>query len=202
MLKIGITGGIGSGKSTICRLFEKLGIPVYYADDRAKWILQHDPVVKKKLVKLFGAEAFFSDGGLNKGYLAGKVFENRPLLQQLNDLVHPAIAIDSKKWFEEQAKEGIRYALKEAALIFESGADKALDKVILITAPEKVRIKRVIERDQVTQESVMKRMQNQLTDEEKIKQADYVIENIRWENVNTQVDEIHQDLIYEATRRP
>jgi dephospho-CoA kinase len=202
MLKIGITGGIGSGKSTICRLFEKLGIPVYYADDRAKWILQHDPVVKEKLIKLLGAEAFFVDGGLNKGYLAGKVFENRPLLQQLNDLVHPAVAIDSKKWFEEQAEEGFRYALKEAALIFESGADKHLDKVILITAPEKVRIKRVIERDQVTQESVMKRMQNQLTDEEKIKHADYIIENIRWENVNTQVDEIHQTLIYEATRRP
>ena len=202
MLKIGITGGIGSGKSTICRLFEKLGIPVYYADDRAKWILQHDPVVKKKLIKLLGAEAFFADGGLNRGYLAGKVFENRPLLQQLNDLVHPAVAVDSKKWFEEQAKEGFRYALKEAALIFESGADKHLDKVILITAPEKVRIKRVTERDQVTQESVMKRMQNQLTDEEKIKHADYIIENIRWENVNTQVDEIHQTLIYEATRRP
>jgi dephospho-CoA kinase len=202
MLKIGITGGIGSGKSTICRLFEKLGIPVYYADDRAKWILQHDPVVKKKLIKLLGAEAFFSDGGLNRGYLAGKVFENRPLLQQLNDLVHPAIAIDSKKWFEEQANEGVRYALKEAALIFESGANKALDKVILITAPEKIRIKRVIERDQVTHESVIKRMQNQLTDEEKVKQADYVIENIRWENINTQVDEIHQSLIYEATRRP
>ncbi|BDS09661.1 dephospho-CoA kinase [Aureispira anguillae] len=200
MLKVGITGGIGSGKSTVCRLFEKFGVPVYYADDRAKWLMNYQEDLKTKIQKEFGVGVYDEDGRLNREYLAGIVFNNKAKLETLNAIVHPAVFDDGKNWQEEQEALGVNYSLKEAALLFETGSYASLDKIIVVTAPEDMRIKRVMERDNTTEEAVRARMSKQMPQEEKVKKANYVIDNTAWESLRAQVSKIHEDLLYYAKR--
>ena len=188
-LKIGITGGIGSGKTTVCRIFEALGIPVYYADSRAKWLMVNDTDLVNSIIDLFGKQAYLDDGGLNRAYIAQLVFNDQSLLSQLNALVHPAVAHDTLRWNEEQID--VPYTLKEAALLFESGSHLRLDKVIAVSAPEKLRINRVMQRDQISEAQVRSRMDKQMPEAEKIAMADYIIYNDGEQSLVSQVIEIH-----------
>lgn len=200
MLKVGITGGIGSGKSTVCRLFEKFGVPVYYADDRAKWLMNHQEDLKEKLKKHFGTAVYGVDGVLDRAYLAGIVFKDTAKLEVLNSIVHPAVFEDGQQWQAEQEALGAIYTLKEAALLFETGSYLSLDKIIVVTAPEETRVKRVMERDSATEAEVRARINKQMPQEEKEKRANYIITNIAWETLNIQISEVHEQLLYEAKR--
>lgn len=196
MLKAGITGGIGSGKTTVCKIFETLGIPVYYADDRAKWLMTHDPELVEAISNTFGKDAYLPEGQLNRAYLAKVVFGDDEKLAQLNALVHPAVFRDGYQWHSSQIN--VPYTLREAALLFESGSYRAIDKMIVVTAPLPVRVKRVMERDQVTEAAVMARIEKQWPEEEKVKRADFVIFNDGDRLLIPQVLEIHRSLLLEA----
>jgi dephospho-CoA kinase len=191
-LKIGITGGIGSGKTTVCRVFEVLGIPVYYADDRAKWLMANDEELIGKVKAIFGAAAYDKSGQLNRAHIAKLAFGNEGLLQQLNVAVHPAVGKDAEEWHAE--KSGMPYTLKEAALLYESGSFERLDAVIVVTAPEEVRLQRVMERDGAEEEAVRARMRKQMPEKEKARRADYIIENDGQHSLIRQVRSIHQEL--------
>jgi dephospho-CoA kinase len=191
-LKIGITGGIGSGKTTAARIFEALGIPVYYADDRAKWLMVNDEQLKARIIDLFGPEAYDSSGALNRAHIAQKAFSDAGLLEQLNAAVHPAVGADAERWHKEQS--GVPYTLKEAALLYESGSYKALDAVIVVSAPDEVRLRRVMQRDGVEEEAVRARMRKQMPEEEKARRADYLIQNDGQQSIIQQIHAIHQQL--------
>ncbi|MGB3466306.1 MAG: dephospho-CoA kinase [Cyclobacteriaceae bacterium] len=172
---IGITGGIGSGKSTVCRVFELLGIPVYYADERAKILTSTDPKLRELICDAFGTDAY-EGNQLNKTYLAKKVFSDKTALATLNGLIHPRVAQDFKDWIEKNQDKP--YLLKEAALIFETGGHLKLDKVVLVSSDEEIRISRVLARDHHrTREDVKKIISNQMPEEEKSELADYTIQN-------------------------
>ena len=188
MKVIGITGGIGSGKTTTCQIFEQLGTAVYYADVRAKQLMAQDPL-KSKIIQAFGEKAY-QNGQLDRSYLANEVFNSKERLSVLNGLVHPAVADDFDAWLEENEKAP--YVLKEAAILFESGAYQAVDYTVLVIAPEEVRINRVMERDAVTHDEVMQRMKNQWTQERKVKLADHIINNHGDHLLIPQVLELHQ----------
>lgn len=190
-LKIGITGGIGSGKSFVCRLFSQLGIPIYYADDRAKELIATDVSLRERIVQLLGSEAL-TENGLDKAYVAKRVFAEKPLLEQLNAIIHPVVTEDFEKWVENQSAP---FVLKEAAILVETGSYKQLDKLILVTAPEEIRIERVLKRDKITREEVLQRMRNQFPDEEKIPVADFVIENDGTKLLLPQVVGIYRELV-------
>jgi len=190
-LKIGITGGIGSGKTFICRLFEALGIPVYNADEEAKRLMNTDIRIKEKLIAQFG-EATYKDGLLDRAFLANMVFSDKDKLELLNGIVHPIVIQEAKDWAERQTT---RYSLKEAALLFESGSYKELNYTILVTAPIDIRIQRVIERDGTTEQQVRERMNKQLSDEEKLQLADFVIVNDGITPILTQVWTLHQKFL-------
>jgi len=190
-LKIGITGGIGSGKTFICRLFESLGIPVYNADEEAKRLMNTDIRIKEKLIAQFG-EATYKDGLLDRAFLANMVFSDKDKLELLNGIVHPIVIQEAKDWAERQTT---RYSLKEAALLFESGSYKELDYTILVTAPIDIRIQRVIERDGTTEQQVRERMNKQLSDEEKLQLADFVIVNDGITPLLPQVWTLHQKFL-------
>ncbi len=192
-LKVGITGGIGSGKTTVCKIFETLGIPVYYADTRAKWLMAHDPVLVSGIRALLGAQAYFADGSLNRAYIAQAVFGDDEKLGKLNRLVHPAVAEDGERWHE--ARKGAPYTIREAALLFESGNYRAMDKMITVFAPEELRIQRVVARDQSSPEAVKARMDKQMPEEEKIRRSDYVIHNDGSQPLIRQVLAIHRELL-------
>ncbi len=195
MLKIGITGGIGSGKTTVCKLFETLGIPVYYADERAKYLMQHEHFLIDQLKKNFGDEVY-ENGRLNRALLAEKVFNNKPKLELLNSIVHPAVYRDTERWVEEQKIKKPPYLIKEAALLIETGSYKSLDKLIMVTAPLEQRINRVSARDKISVEDVMARVRNQLPEDEKIKLADFIITNDGdIANLEKQVAEVHQQIL-------
>jgi len=174
MLKIGITGNIGSGKSTACKVFELLGIKVYSADERAR-LLMRKPEIIKAITKVFGTEILDSDGQVDRKKLGGIVFNNNEKLKQLEGIIHPATIKDFAEWCKAHTDEP--YILKEAAILYESGTYKGLDKVIVIIADEATRIYRVVERDKSSPESVRQRDSHQWAEEEKIKHADYLIEN-------------------------
>ncbi len=195
MLKIGITGGIGSGKTTVCKLFETLGIPVYYADERAKYLMQHEHFLIDQLKKNFGDEVY-ENGRLNRALLAEKVFNNKPKLELLNSIVHPAVYRDTERWVEEQKIKKPPYLIKEAALLIETGSYNSLDKLIMVTAPLEQRINRVSARDKISVEDVMARVRNQLPEDEKIKLADFIITNDGdIANLEKQVAEVHQQIL-------
>src|SRR6185295_2659899 len=156
MLKIGITGGIGSGKTTVCKLFELLGVPVYYADDASRELLISDPAIKNQIVTIFGENILDEDQRISRKKVAAHVFGNETELKKLNAIMHPAVALHFEKWLNQKAS--FPYIIKEAAILFESGAYRQLDKVITIAAPEELRISRVIKRDDSKREEVLNRM--------------------------------------------
>lgn len=178
MLRIGITGGIGSGKSIACRLFHTLGVPVYDADTRARWVMENDEALGSELRAAFGAETYDAAGRLNRLVLAGKVFDNPTRLAQLNGLVHPHVGTDFARWALARQQAGHTYVLKEAALLFEAGSYKQLDRIITVFAPLAVRTVRVLRRDpQRSATDVAAIMTKQLSEEEKMQRADYVLVN-------------------------
>lgn len=191
MLRIGLTGGIGSGKSTVAKVFETLGIPVYYADDAAKKLMNTDEELKASIIRHFG-EAAYSNNELDRKYLASIVFSNKEKLELLNSLTHPATIRDAEQWMNRQTTP---YAIKEAALLFESGAAAHLDKVIGVYAPQPIRIKRVMERDNLPAEEILKRINRQIDEEMKMKLCDYVISNNEQELVIPQVLKLHEQFI-------
>lgn len=192
MLKVGITGGIGSGKTTVCKIFEVLRVPVYYADERAKALMQTDLKLIHSVKELFG-EAAYKNGKLNRPFVAEKVFNDKPLLDKLNSIVHPAVAADAMQWMAQQADKP--YAIKEAALLFESGSYKHLDKIILVHAAMETRIARLKSRDNATRAQITARMRHQLPDDEKMKLADFIIHNDAQRQLIPQVLAIHQSLL-------
>ena len=189
MKVIGITGGIGSGKTTTCQIFEHLGVPVYYADVRTKELMAFGGPLKTKIVQAFGEQAY-SGGRLDRAYLAKEVFNSKEQLSVLNGLVHPAVADDFDDWLEEH--KNADYVLKEAAILFESGAYQAVDFTVLVIAPEDVRIQRVVNRDGSTTEQVLQRIKNQWTQERKAKLADHIVNNDGFELLIPQVLELHR----------
>jgi dephospho-CoA kinase len=189
MKVVGITGGIGSGKTTACKIFEQLNVPVYYADIRAKQLMLHNEQLRSKMIQAFGEKAY-SNGNLNREYLAKVVFSSKEKLFVLNGLVHPAVGADFDAWLEEH--ESAKYVLKEAAILFESGAYHNVDVTVLVIAPKEVLIDRVTQRDGYTREEVVKRMNNQWTQERKVKLADHVINNDGTELLIPQVLELHR----------
>lgn len=195
MFKVGITGGIGSGKSTVARVFEILGIPVYYADAEAKKLLEEDPVIRKGLMNEFGDKAF-EGGVLNRKYIAAEVFNNEEKLLALNQLVHPRTIEAANEWALRQKAP---YTLKEAALIFESRSQSQLDFVIGVYAPEHIRIQRTMERDGISREEVKNRMNKQIQEEIKMKLCNAVIINNGQEMILPQVLELHKKLLQLAT---
>ncbi|RZK82028.1 MAG: dephospho-CoA kinase [Pedobacter sp.] len=194
MLKIGITGGIGSGKTTVCKIFETLGIPVFYADNVAKQIMATDELLVSGVKKVFGVESYFGDGSLNNKHIANIVFNNIDQLNKLNALVHPAVFRAFDTWFANLPK-GIPYTLKEAALLFESGSYQMSDKNVLVVSPTKLKLERVIKRDSVTEEQVVARMNKQLSDKQKLKMADFIVHNDDEHSLITQVMELHQQFL-------
>ena len=194
MLKIGITGGIGAGKSTVAGIFKVLGIPVFDADATAKNILNTDSVLREQIAATFGSETY-KNGLLDKKYLATLVFNNPDQLAKLNALVHPATIEAANIWAKHWEEQGCPYILKEAALLFEAGTNVGLDFIIGVTAPVEMRIARVMERDHVTREEVLKRMQHQLDDTEKMKRCNFVIDNSDASLVIPQVLALHAKFI-------
>lgn len=190
MKTVGLTGGIGSGKSTIAKMFQELGVSVYIADDRAKYLMSTDATVKKQIVALLGEEAYVEEV-LNRPFIASKVFNNTSLLHQLNSIVHPAVGRDFIDWKDKQLGS---YVVKEAAILFENDGYKQCDVTILVTAPLETRIDRVLQRDDITREAILNRIANQWPDEEKIPLADFVIENIDLQNTKDLVQSIHSSL--------
>jgi len=188
MLKVGITGGIGSGKTLVCTIFEMLGIPVYYADTQAKQLMNTDLELKAAIENCFGS-GIYNDGTLDRQKLSDIIFNDHVALEKINSLVHPAVARDFDSWCARQTSP---YVLEEAAIIFESGIAHRFDKTVLVTAPENIRIERVCARDSVAPETVRKRMKNQWTDNRKIALADYIVNNDGIRMVIPQVIEIHK----------
>lgn len=192
MLKIGLTGGIGSGKTTVCKLFAEKGIPIYYADDRAKYLMNFDPDLKSQIKQHFGKNVYHSNGRVNRKALASIIFSDKSKLSLINSLVHPAVALDSERWFDLQKSH---YAIKEAALMIESKSHLSLDKLIVVTADIEQRIKRVIKRDQTSRESVQARIDNQMDETSKLGFADFIIQNNDLKLLQSQVDDIHATLM-------
>ncbi len=189
-LQIGITGGIGSGKSTVCRVFAVLGTPVYDADSRAKSIMTTDGILISQIKKEFGVLSYRLDGSVDREFLAQAVFQDKKKLELLNNLVHPRVAYDYERWVNEQKSD---YVQKEAALLFEAKSYLALHKIIVVYAPEEIRIKRVMQRDtHRTRQQVKEIIQNQMRDEEKLKLADFNIVNDESRLVVPQVLDLHK----------
>lgn len=190
MHHLGITGGIGSGKTTVCKIFETLGIPIYYADERAKHLMSHDPELMAGIVDLFGPEAYLEPQVLNRAHIAKVAFNDKIKLNQLNALVHPAVGRDGLAW--QAAQQNVPYTLKEAALLYESGSYRSLDKIIVVTAPLELRIERVMARDGAKREDVEARIAKQMPEAEKVKLADFVVHNDGQQALIPQVLAIHR----------
>lgn len=188
MLRIGLTGGIGSGKSTVARIFSVLGIPVYNADDASKRLMIEDEELKNAIINSFGDESY-SDGALNRQYLSGQVFNNSERIKLLNSLVHPVTLRDAKEWMEKQQSP---YVIKEAALIFESGSQKMLDYVIGVKTPLDIRIGRTMQRDNISFDEVKARINLQMDEEEKMRLCDYIIVNDEQQMLVPQVLSLHK----------
>jgi dephospho-CoA kinase len=187
---IGLTGGIGSGKTTVARYIAAQGIPVYIADEEAKKVM-NTPEVLSLVANTFG-DSVLENGVINRQKLAQLVFNAPEKLQQLNNIIHPKVKQDFENWVQKHHNHP--FVIKEAAILFESGSYQFCDKIITVTAPENVRLQRVIQRDSVTEDQVLARMQNQWKEEEKIALSDYVIQNINIEDTKSQVDNILKTL--------
>jgi dephospho-CoA kinase len=191
MKVVGLTGGIGSGKSTVAKMFKTLGIPVYMADDEAKGLMNRSKIIRKKLIEVFGEEAYLKTG-LNRPYIANKVFKDKSLLSKLNSIVHPKVASHFKQWIKNQ---NAPYVIKEAAILFENGSYKSCDYIVTVIAPEEERINRVVNRDNTTKEKVLAIIENQWNDTDKIALSDYVITNLELIKTEAQVLQIHEEIL-------
>ncbi len=177
LITVGVTGGIGSGKTEVCRIFQELGVPVISADVVAKEIGNYDPRVKQLLVGLLGPEAYTADGILDRPYVASKVFSNKSIQKKINSIIHPRVEEEIERRFFELERNGVHVAVVEAALIYEAGLDKDLDAVVVVDAGESVKIERVMKRDGFTRQAVLDRMNAQMDPVDKLKKADYIIHN-------------------------
>ena len=196
MLKIGLTGGIGSGKTTVAHIFEVLGIPVYYADDAAKKMMRDDEKLRQQIIENFGTQSYI-DGKLNRTFLAEEIFSDFEKTTLINSIVHPATTADAGKWMQMQTTP---YAIKEAALIFEANAEKHLDLVIGVSSSYELRLQRVMMRDGINEEDMAKRMKHQMDEEEKMKRCDFVIYNNESALLIPQVITIHETLLQNIDR--
>lgn len=191
MVKVGVTGNIGSGKSVVCKVFEHLGIPVFYADEQGKRLMTENEEVVSQVTELFGPEAY-TNGSLNREFIASQVFDNPAKLAELNAIVHPAVGNAFDQWSEQQ---NAPYCIEEAAILFESGGADRMHANIIVTAPEELRISRVIERDGVDRMAVESRMKNQWPESQKVDLADYAISNGDSDMVIPQVLEVHNAIL-------
>lgn len=194
MYKVGITGGIGSGKSTVCRMLAERGVAIYNADSSAKELMSTSESLRKALIENFGAETFTAEG-LNRQYLAERVFNNAEQLRLLNSLVHPAVIADFEAWAEEQ--EG-HYVVFESAILFEAGLENRVDAVVAVMAPESLRVERVMARDGHSKEQVMARIKSQMSDDERSDRSQYSIVNIDVEDLEEDVEQLHRRLSYDS----
>lgn len=188
---VGITGGIGSGKTTVSNYFKEIGIPVYCADDEAKALMNRSKIIKRKLIQLFGAKSY-RDNKLNRDYLRSMIFNDKDLLLKMNAIVHPKVASHFKRWVKKQNSS---YVIKEAAIIFENNLENQYNFIITVVADQEKRINRVIQRDNKSKEDVLSIIKHQLSDSEKIKKSDFVIYNNDLEQVKEQVSSIHTALL-------
>lgn len=177
ILRVGVTGGIGSGKSLVCTMFSRAGIPILSADEIAKEIMRHDKTLRRELTRLLGLGAYRPDGDLDRGYIASRIFSHGALQRKVNALVHPKVETELDKSFLSLEQAGEKIAIVEAALIYEAGYEKHLDRVIVVDAPEEERIRRVAERDNTSRESVGLRIRAQLPPQQKLRKADFIIRN-------------------------
>jgi dephospho-CoA kinase len=191
MIKIGITGGIGSGKSTACKVFKTLGIPVFEADNIARQLVNSSSEIRNQLIQVFGEAVYLPDQTINRKYLSGIVFNNSSLLAQLNGIVHPVVRNEFEEWC---SKQNSAYILHEAAILFESGFYKLMDKTITVVTDEDERIQRVMKRDGITIELVKQRIKNQWTDEQRMVLADYIIYNNDDELIIPQIIDIDKKI--------
>jgi len=191
-LKVGLTGGIGSGKSYIAGFFEKLGIPIYFADKEAKLLMIKNKSLKADIKQLLGFDSYHQNGRPNRPIIASKVFNDKKLLKKLNALVHPAVQNDYAQWSDIQKAP---YTIEESAILFEIGADNKFDKTVLVTADKETRIKRVLKRDKTPRKAIESRMKNQLSDEKKIPLADFIIVNDGTSDMAELVLEIHNKIL-------
>ncbi len=196
MIKVGLTGGIGSGKSYVAKIFSALGIPIYNSDLEAKKLYLRDDV-RKLMILNFGNDVYLESGYINKNYLANIIFNDKNALHKVNSIIHPLVKKHFDKWLEEHKQ--VAYIIKEAAILFESGAFKFMDKNIVVTAPIKLRIERVIKRDKTDKETVLNKINKQLSDEELIKRCDLNIINNE-KVLLPQVLKIHKVLLQESKK--
>ena len=197
MYKIGVTGGIGSGKSTVCELLRDSGVAVYDSDSRAKQLMAESDALREQLIAAFGAECYNAEG-LDRAFLASKVFGNEEALQQLNSIVHPAVRADFQAWAEQQQSP---YVVLESAILFEAGFETEVDATLAVMAPMPMRLERTMARDGVDKESVMRRMEHQLSDDELHRRASRTIVNINREYLEGDIEQLHKIFVYESQRK-
>lgn len=190
MKKIGIAGGIGSGKSVVGRILEAMNFPVYYSDERAKELVDSHPIIREELIKLIGTEVYL-DGKLNRPFLAEKLFADDTIRQKVNAIIHPHVREAFQKWTEEQESTLV---FNEAAILFETGAYKLMDATLLVVAPKELKIQRVMNRDKITEQQVLERMSKQMSDEEKIPLADFVLVNDEMQPLLIQIEKVVEQL--------
>ncbi len=195
-LRIGLTGGIGSGKSTVAKVFEVLGVPVFYADVVAKEMMNNNVPLRQELIAAFG-EKTYANNKLNNAYLSSIVFNDATQLERLNSIVHPITIAEAGRWFAQQTTP---YTIKEAALLFEAGTAKELDYIIGVSAPQEVRIQRVMKRDGITEEAVLQRMSKQIDEAEKMSLCDFVLVNDEQHMLLPQIIKLHQNLLALTTK--
>ena len=196
MYKVGITGGIGSGKSTVCELLKGYGVAVYDSDSRAKELMNSDEDIRQQLVATFGEECYNAEG-LNRAFLAGKVFGNGEALQQLNAIVHPAVRADFRQWAETQSSA---YVVLESAILFDAGFESEVDATLAVLAPMPERVKRTMARDGSDKESVMRRIEHQMSDDELHRRATHTIVNLLRDYLESDIEQLHKRFLYEAQR--
>ena len=188
---LGLTGGIGSGKTTVAALFHELGVPIYNADDEAKKLMNESPKIRTQLIELFGANAY-SDGLLNRPYIAQLVFKDKEKLTALNQVVHPEVAAHYAAWLSRQTHP---YVLKEVAILFELEAENQFDFILTVTAPEQIRLERVMQRDSKSADDVLSIINNQWDEEKKIQKSDFVIHNIDVHQTKIEVEKINNEIL-------
>lgn len=194
MYKVGLTGGIGSGKSKVAELLRNMGVAVYDSDTRAKALMANDTALREALIEAFGAECYTSEG-LNRPWLAERVFNTPDELKRLNAIVHPAVMLDFAEWAMQQSGE---YVVMESAILLEAGLESHVDVVIAVMAPRELRLERAMRRDGATREQIEARMENQITDEERTERSKYAIVNIALDDLEEDVEQLHRRLCYDA----